>query len=380
MEKLPPPSPDVEELREKAEASRDALINTIMDPKAKKKAGILADAALTGVMVTKIEVLATAENGDLACNFVLQSSGIDARLAVCEAAMATSVSRRLLSVPNFIFDIDLITSVASVTREDIETAIVKLISSGLSPTMSELDPVAELKSLPGVDDAAVSQFAKDAYDLNLVSGTDGSDGSAEVNININEGGGNGDDPDVLITTVVGVGVAALVCFGGMCACYARHRTNARFLMDLDTVKELLPNSMQDKLLTGERSSSLGSRKSFRSESLKLVGISSGAQDRARDTINATADYLDSLEMEVRQLRSLSMQYGFEATPSQLQKTGGNSTTGVAGEPSLPRENDGVHTKQIRITFADGDVMDVPNPNGAGTPSRSLFNAFGAFGR
>ena len=185
---------------------------------------------------------------------------------------------------------------------------------------------------------------------------------------------------MLITTVVGVGVAALVCFGGMCACYARHRTNARFLMDLDTVKELLPNSMQDKLLTGERSSSLGSRKSFRSESLKLVGISSGAQDRARDTINATADYLDSLEMEVRQLRSLSMQYGFEATPSQLQKTGGNSTTGVAGEPSLPRENDGVHTKQIRITFADGDVMDVPNPNGAGTPSRSLFNAFGAFGR
>ena len=250
VEKLPPPSPDGEELREKAEASRDALINTIMDPKAKKKAGILADAALTGVMVTKIEVLATAENGDLACNFVLQSSGIDARLAVCEAAMATSVSRRLLSVPNFVFDIDLITSVASVTREDIETAIVKLISSGLSPTMSELDPVAELKSLPGVDDAAVSQFAKDAYDLNLVSGTDGSDGSAEVNININEGGGNGDDPDVLITTVVSVGVAALVCFGGMCACYARHRTNARFLMDLDIVKELLPNSMQDKLLTG----------------------------------------------------------------------------------------------------------------------------------
>ena len=151
-------------------------------------------------------------------------------------------------------------------------------------------------------------------------------------------------------------------------------------MDLNIVKELLPNSMQDKLLTGERSSSLGSRKSFRSESLKLVGISSGAQDRARDTINATADYLDSLETEVRQLRSLSMQYGFEATPSQLQKTGGNSTTGVAGEPSLPRQNDGVHTKQIRITFADGDEMDVPNPNGAGTPSRSLFNAFGAFGR
>ena len=53
---------------------------------------------------------------------------------------------------------------------------------------------------------------------------------------------------------------------------------------------------------------------------------------------------------------------------------------VAGEPSLLRQNDGVHTKQIRITFANGDEMDVPDPNGAGTPSRSLFNAFGAFGR
>ena len=58
-----------------------------MDPKAKKKAGILADAALTGVMVTKIEVLATART-EIWPAIRPQSSGIDARLAVCEAAMA----------------------------------------------------------------------------------------------------------------------------------------------------------------------------------------------------------------------------------------------------------------------------------------------------
>ena len=93
---------------------------------------------------------------------------------------------------------------------------------------------------------------------------------------------------------------------------------------------------------------------------------------------ATADYLDSLEMEVRQLRSMSMQHGFEVPPSQLEKEEGYSLNDEAEEPSLPCQNDGVHTKKIRISFANGDEMDAPNATD--TPPRSLFNVFGAFGR
>ena len=341
------------------------------------KAGVLTDAALAGVRATNIEVVVTATNENLACYSVLQISGIDSSLAACEATAALPGARRLLTVVQSTYDVEIITSAASVAPEMIEAIIVKLRSSGMSPTISELDPVAELRAMPGVDAAAVADFGKAAYDLNLALGRD--DGGSSVQVDVggdSERGGEG--PELLI--IISVSIAALVCFGAMCGCFARQWAGARFLRDLDVVKELLPSNVQDKLLTGEQSSSFGSlrRKSLRSKSLKFVGVNSGAEDRARDMLTATADYLDSLEMEVRQLRSMSMQHGFEVPPSQLEKKEGYSLIDEAEEPSLPCQNDGVHTKKIRISFANGDVMDAPNATD--TPPRSLFNVFGAFGR
>ena len=377
---VPPPQvppPDINTLREKAESSRDAILDAITDPDAKVKAGVLTDAALAGVRATNIEVVVTATNENLACYSVLQISGIDSSLAACEATAALPGARRLLTVVQSAYDVEIITSAASVAPEMIEAIIVKLRSSGMSPTISELDPVAELRAMPGVDAAAVADFGKAAYDLNLALGRD--DGGSSVQVDVggdSERGGEG--PELLI--IISVSIAALVCFGAMCGCFARQWAGARFLRDLDVVKELLPSNVQDKLLTGEQSSSFGSlrRKSLRSKSLKFVGVNSGAEDRARDMLTATADYLDSLEMEVRQLRSMSMQHGFEVPPSQLEKKEGYSLIDEAEEPSLPCQNDGVHTKKIRISFANGDVMDAPNATD--TPPRSLFNVFGAFGR
>ena len=106
----------------------------------------------------------------MACYSVLQISGIDSSLAACEATAALPGARRLLTVVQSAYDVEIITSAASVAPEMIEAIIVKLRSSGMSPTISELDPVAALRAMPGVDAAAVADFGKAAYDLNLALG------------------------------------------------------------------------------------------------------------------------------------------------------------------------------------------------------------------
>ena len=116
-------------------------------------------------------------------------------------------------------------------------------------------------------------------------------------------------------------------------CFARQWAGARFLRDLDVVKEHYEQRAGQVADRGAVAPVwVVAEKITEKQVTEIAGVNSGAEDRARDMLTATADYLDSLEMEVRQLRSMSMQHGFEVPPSQLEKKEGYSLIDEAEEP------------------------------------------------
>ena len=144
------------ESKAKAQASRDEMLDGITDPKARKKAKILADAAIAGVPVKKLRLPMTASSADEACDDALETMQIDENLASCEA---DANGRRRLAAS---YSVSVYVNPEEVSETALQEAIDNLDAAGIAAFTSDEDPVAVLKEVPGVDASALSAFEADA--------------------------------------------------------------------------------------------------------------------------------------------------------------------------------------------------------------------------
>ena len=85
------PSQKAKETKEKAEKTRDTMLDGVTDAKLKKKAKLLADAAISGKKVRKMSSKLTAPDEDTACSDYYAKAGLSSSLGAC---IATAASRR----------------------------------------------------------------------------------------------------------------------------------------------------------------------------------------------------------------------------------------------------------------------------------------------
>ena len=76
---------------DKAEKTRDTMLDGVTDAKLKKKAKLLADAAISGKKVRKMSSKLTAPDEDTACSDKYAKAGLSSSLGAC---IATAASRR----------------------------------------------------------------------------------------------------------------------------------------------------------------------------------------------------------------------------------------------------------------------------------------------
>ena len=146
-----PAQPPKGERRKKAEETRDAILGDIKDARQKKKAELLANAAIAGVKVKKLKAKLTAADEDTACSETFSKAGMSAGDGACVATAASSGKRRSLSA--MAYDVELMFSASTVNDDALKAAELELKNNGVEGVTSQtsVDPIAELKTVPGVD-------------------------------------------------------------------------------------------------------------------------------------------------------------------------------------------------------------------------------------
>merc|ERR1712205_244571 len=136
---------------EQAQASKASMLSDVTDPDALKLATVAAEAALDGVMVTKLDMAVPAESSDQACDAAFTTMDIDPDLGACELS-ATSRRRHLT---NDAFDVSVyIASETATARDNLETA-------GVDVAVTELEPMAILETIPEIEPDALHMFETD---------------------------------------------------------------------------------------------------------------------------------------------------------------------------------------------------------------------------
>ena len=148
-------------LKATAEASRDTLLGDIADESVKKKAKLLADAAIAGEKVRKITVKEEASDEASACSSAFTKADMQPSDGACVATAASSGRRRLSATT---YDVELVFSSSTVSESKLSAAVNSLKANGVEVVKSEsaVDPIAELETVSGVDSAKLTTFKTDA--------------------------------------------------------------------------------------------------------------------------------------------------------------------------------------------------------------------------
>ena len=142
---------------EKAIESRDAMLTGIVDEATKKKALLLADAAIAGATVTKFTMSIAAASEDAACDVSFEKMRLDSSLGACEVVY---FKRRRLAQTSY--NVFVFLSSASVDETTLNAAFNALQTEGVAVTSTETDPIVELRAIPGIDQSALADFETDA--------------------------------------------------------------------------------------------------------------------------------------------------------------------------------------------------------------------------
>jgi len=142
---------------EKAIESRDAMLTGIVDEATKKKALLLADAAIAGATVTKFTMSIAAASEDAACDVSFEKMRLDSSLGACEVVYFKR--RRLAQTSYSVF---VFLSSASVDETTLNAAFNALQTEGVAVTSTETDPIVELRAIPGIGQSALADFETDA--------------------------------------------------------------------------------------------------------------------------------------------------------------------------------------------------------------------------
>ena len=154
----PPPPPSAQALEKVAEETRDSILADITDARLKAKAKLLADAAIAGVKVQRLTAKMSAADEDTACSNAFTGAGMSAGDGACVATAAKRKRRRLHSTT---YDVELMFSSATVSDDALTTAVDALkTADGVTSVTSQasVDPITELKTVPGVDTSKLQTF------------------------------------------------------------------------------------------------------------------------------------------------------------------------------------------------------------------------------
>ena len=156
------PSPSAQDKKKQAETTRDSILGDISDTRVKAKAKLLADAAIAGVKVQKLSAKITAADEDTACSETFSKAGMSAGDGACVATAASSGKRRSLSA--MAYDVELMFSASTVNDDALKAAELEPKNNGVEGVTSQtsVDPIAELKTVPGVDTNKLQTFETEA--------------------------------------------------------------------------------------------------------------------------------------------------------------------------------------------------------------------------
>ena len=155
-------APSAEDKKKQAETTRDSILADISDARVKAKAKLLADAAIAGVKVQRLSAKITAADEDTACSETFSKAGMSAGDGACVATAASSGKRRSLSA--MAYDVELMFSASTVNDDALKAAELELKNNGVEGVTSQtsVDPIAELKTVPGVDTSKLQTFETEA--------------------------------------------------------------------------------------------------------------------------------------------------------------------------------------------------------------------------
>ena len=148
-------------LKAAAEKSRAALLDDIADESLKKKAQLLADAAIAGEKVKKITLKEEASDKDSACSSAFTKADMKSTDGACVATASASGRRRLSATT---YDVELLFSSSTVSDDKLAAAVNSLKANGVEGVKSEsaVDPIAELATVDGVDSTKLTTFKTEA--------------------------------------------------------------------------------------------------------------------------------------------------------------------------------------------------------------------------
>jgi len=154
------PSQKAKETKEKAEKTRDTMLSGVTDAKLKKKAKLLADAAISGKKVRKMSAKLTAADEDTACSDYYTKAGLSSSLGAC---IATAASRRR-SLAATTYEVSVFFSEAEVDDSTLTAAENSLKAEGVTgvETSDPIDPITELGTIDGVDSSTLETFKTEA--------------------------------------------------------------------------------------------------------------------------------------------------------------------------------------------------------------------------
>ena len=156
-----PPPPAAQALNEAAEETRDAILADIADPDIKKKAKLLADAAIAGETVQRLSAKLTAADPDAACSSAYSKAGVSPGMGVCVAAPDAAGRRRLSQTA---YDVELMFKSSEVSDADLAAAVNELKANGVEGVTSQasVNPITELKTFSSVDTTKLQTFETQA--------------------------------------------------------------------------------------------------------------------------------------------------------------------------------------------------------------------------
>ncbi|ACO70087.1 predicted protein [Micromonas commoda] len=148
-------------LKAAAAKSRAALLDDIADESLKKKAQLLADAAIAGEKVKKITLKEEASDKDSACSSAFTKADMKSTDGACVATASASGRRRLSATT---YDVELLFSSSTVSDDKLTAAVNSLKANGVEGVKSEsaVDPIAELATVDGVDSTKLTTFKTEA--------------------------------------------------------------------------------------------------------------------------------------------------------------------------------------------------------------------------
>jgi hypothetical protein len=145
-----------------AEKTRDKLLAGITDEKLKKKAKLLADAAIAGEKVKKMTAKLEAADAATACSDYYTKAKLSSDLGACVATVSSR--RRGRSLAASTYQVNVFFRPSEVTSAQLTDASNSLKAEGVQgvTTESSVDPIAELKTVDGVDASTMATFETEA--------------------------------------------------------------------------------------------------------------------------------------------------------------------------------------------------------------------------